>query len=120
VSQMTQYRLLYTICFLGAVISSYSFSELGLFVTPVIAGLLLCGMLVWRLKRPQDFLIANYLPRLFISAMWAFVFFVSYLVVRKVQPTNHRAYNLAALGIWFALMAYSLWSKNGLKGGRTK
>jgi hypothetical protein len=47
--------------------------------------------------------------------MWALVFFVGYLVIRKVQPTNYRAYNLAALAIWFAVMAYLLWTKNRLK-----
>ena len=46
---------------------------------------------------------------------WAIVFFVAYLVVRRVQPTNYRAYGLAALGIWFAFMAYSFWARNGFK-----
>jgi hypothetical protein len=47
--------------------------------------------------------------------MWAIVFFVAYLVVRRVQPTNYRAYDLAALAIWFAFMAYSFWARNGFK-----
>ena len=117
---MIQHRLLYTICFLGALISSYSLSELDLFVTLITVGLLLCGILVWRGKRPQDFVIANHLPRLFISVMWALVFCVSYLIIRRVQPTNYRAYNLAALAMWFAVMAYLLWTKNGLKSRHTK
>jgi hypothetical protein len=49
--------------------------------------------------------------------MWAFVFFASYLVVRKLQPTNYRAYDLAGMTTWFALMAFLTWAKNGLKGG---
>jgi hypothetical protein len=119
-SAMIQRRLLYAICFLGAVVSSYSLSELGLFVTLITAGLLLCGILVRRGKRPQDFIIANYLPRLFISVMWALVFFVSYLIVRRVQPANYRAYNLAALAMWFGVVAYLLWTKNGLKRRHSK
>jgi hypothetical protein len=117
---MIQHRLLYTICFLGAVISSYSLSELGLFVTLITVGLFLCAILAWRGTRPQDFVIANYGPRLFISVMWALVFFVSYLIVRRVQPTNYRAYDLAALAMWFAVMAYLLWTKNGFKSSRCK
>jgi hypothetical protein len=117
---MIQHRLLYTICFLGAVISSYSLSELGLFVTLITVGLFLCAILAWRGTRPQDFVIANYVPRLFISVMWALVFFVSYLIVRRVQPTNYRAYDLAALAMWFAVMAYLLWTKNGFKSSRCK
>jgi hypothetical protein len=113
--QIIQHRLVYTIYFLVAVFSSYSLSELGLFVTLVTVGLLVCAMLVWRANRPQDFFITDHMPRLFISAMWALVFFVGYLAVRKVQPTNYRAYNLAALAIWFAVMAYLLWTKNRLK-----
>jgi hypothetical protein len=105
VSQVIQHRLLYTVCFLGAVITSYSLSQLRHLVTMVIVGLLFGSVLAWRGARPQDFAIKNYLPRLFISVMWSFVFFASYLVVRKVQPTNYRAFDLAALGIWFALMA---------------
>jgi hypothetical protein len=66
-------------------------------------------------NRPQDFFITNHTPRLFIIVMWALVFFAGYLVIRKVQPTNYRAYNLAALAIWFAVMAYLLWTKNRLK-----
>jgi hypothetical protein len=107
--------LIYTICFLGAVLSSYSLSQLGIFLTLITVGLLLCGIMVWRGRRPQDFVLASYLPRLFISTMWAIVFFVAYLVVRRVQPTNYRAYDLAALAIWFAFMAYSFWARNGFK-----
>jgi hypothetical protein len=107
--------LIYTICFLGAVLSSYSLSQLGIFLTLIAVGLLLCGIMVWRGRRPQDFVIENYLPRLFISTMWAIVFFVAYLVVRRVQPTNYRAYDLAALGIWFAFMAYSFWGQEWLQ-----
>ena len=88
--------LIYTICFLGAVLSSYSLSQLGIFPTLIAVGLLLCGIMVWRGRSPQDFVIENYLPRLFISTMCAIVFFVAY---RRVQPTNYRAYDLAALGI---------------------
>jgi len=91
-----QPRLLYAIYFLVAVASSYGLSELGLLVTLLTVGLLVGAMLVWKRKRPQDFLIANHMPRIFISLMWAFVFFVGYLIVRKVQPTNYRAYNLAS------------------------
>jgi hypothetical protein len=115
-----QPRLLYAIYFLVAVASSYSLSELGLLVTLVTVGLLAGAMLVWKRKRPQDFLIANHMPRIFISLMLAFVFFVGYLIVRKVQPTNYRAYNLAALAIWFAVMAYLLWTPRRLKSNRAK
>lgn len=118
--RIIQHRLLYAIYCLVAVISSYSLSELGLFVTLVTVGLLVCATLVWKRKRPQDFLFANHMPRIFISLMCAFVFFVGYLVVRKVQPTNYRAYNLAALAIWFAVMAYLLWTKNRLKSNGAK
>jgi hypothetical protein len=118
VGQITQHRLLYMICLSGALITSYSLSELGLVATLVSVGLLLCGMLVWRGSRPQDFLIVNYLPRLFITVMWTVVFFIGYLVVRRVQPTNYRAYDLAALAVWFSLMSYSLWTKNRLKKPR--
>jgi len=105
VSQVIQHRQLYTVCFLGALITSYSLSELSHFATVVIVGLFFFGILALRRARPQDFAIASYLPRLSISAMWAFVFFASYLVVRRVQPTNYRAYDSAGLAIWFALMA---------------
>jgi hypothetical protein len=118
--QIIQHRLVYTIYFLVAVICSYSLSELRLFVTLVTVGLLVCALFVWRANRPQDFFITNHMPRLFISAMWALVFFVGYLAVRKVQPTNYRAYNLAALAIWFAVMAYLLWTKDRLKSNRAK
>jgi hypothetical protein len=100
---------------MSAVISSYSLSQLGILLTLMMVGLLLCGILIWRQTRPQDFVIANYLPRLFISTMWAIVFFVAYLVVRTVQPMNYRAYDLAALAIWFAFVAYSFWARNNLK-----
>ena len=119
-SQVFHHRLLYTICFLCAVITSYSLSQLGLLATLIVSGFLFCGILVWKDRRPKDFVIANYATRVFVSLIFALVFFVSYVVVRKVQPANHRAYNLAALAIWFALLGHRLWIKRDLKSRRVK
>jgi hypothetical protein len=105
VSEPSQHRLLYAICFLVAVISSYAISQLGLIATCTNVVLVLAGVLAWKNKRPRDFILTSDWPRVFIGLMWAFVFFAGYLIVRKVQPMNYRAHNLAALAIFSALLA---------------
>lgn len=104
-SEPGPHRLLYAICFLVAVISSYVISQLGLIATCINVVLVLSGVLAWKNKRPQDFILTSHLPRVFIGLMWAFVFFAGYLIVRKVQPMNYRVHNLAALAIFSALLA---------------
>jgi hypothetical protein len=96
---------MYANYFLFAVITAYVISQLGFLATLITIALMLAAIPPWRKRRPQDFKMANYLPRVFISLMYALVFFTSYLIVRTTQPTNYRAENLAALAIVSVLLA---------------
>jgi hypothetical protein len=69
---------------------------------------MLAAILPWRKRRPQDFKMANYLPSVFISLMYALVFFTSYLIVRATQPTNYRA-EFGSIGNRFCPIGYLLW-----------
>ena len=95
----------YAIYFLVGMIFAYVTSQLGLLATVIAVAVTLSGILLWRKKRPQDFIIPNFYTRVFVSAMYALVFFASYLIVRRAQPTNCRVHNLAALAIVFLLLA---------------
>jgi hypothetical protein len=98
-------RPVYGICVLFAVICSYVLSQLGFLATLVTIGLSLCGLLVWRKTRPQDFIVKDYLTRVFTALTWVLVFSVSYFIVRMFQPTNYRIHNLASMVIFSALLA---------------
>jgi hypothetical protein len=104
-SQASEYRWLYASYSLFAVIAAYVISQLGFLATLVTVALMLSVVLLWRKRRPHDFTIANYLPRVFLSLMYALVFFTSYLIMRKTQPTNYRVHNLAAIAILSVLLA---------------
>jgi membrane protein DedA with SNARE-associated domain len=91
--------------FLFAVISAYVISQLGFLGTVIAVVLMLSAILLWRKRRREDFKIASYLHRVFISLMCALVFFTSYLIVRATQPSNYRAEDLAALAVLGILLA---------------
>jgi hypothetical protein len=105
VSQVSEYRWIYASYFLFAVITAYVVSQFGLIATLIAVSLMLSGILLWRKRRPQDFQMANYLPPVFSSLVYALVFFTSYLIARATQPTNYRAETLAALAIVSVLLA---------------
>jgi NADH:ubiquinone oxidoreductase subunit H len=70
-----------------------------------MAALITSGMLLWRKKRPQDLVIASYWTRVLIALMYVLLFLGGYLLVRRIQPTNYRANDLAALAIVSLLLA---------------
>ena len=65
----------------------------------ITAALLMSGMVLWIKKRPQDLQIPSYWRRVFIALMYAILYLGGYFLLRKVQPTNYRANDLAALAI---------------------
>jgi uncharacterized membrane protein YgaE (UPF0421/DUF939 family) len=95
----------YAIYFLVAVIFAYVTSQSGLLATVIAIALTLSGILLWRKKCPHDFVTPSYYIRVFVSVMYAVIFLFSFLIVRKTQATNYRANNLAALAIFFLLLA---------------
>jgi uncharacterized membrane protein YbhN (UPF0104 family) len=105
VSQRSEYRWIYANYFLFAAITAYVISQFGFLATLITVSLLLSAILFWRKRRPQDFRMASYLSRVFISLMYALLFFTSYLIVRATQPANYRAEHLAILAIVSVILA---------------
>ena len=93
------------IYFLIGVIFAYAISQLGLLATVILVSLTVSGVLLWRKKRPQDFILPSHNPRALMSLIYALIFFASYWIVRMAQPTNYHVHNLAAITITFVLMA---------------
>ena len=98
-------RGIYAGYFLFAVISAYVISQSGPFATAITISAMLLAILLWRKKRRQDFRIANYLARVFISLFFAFVFSAAFVIVRAKQPENYRTENLAGLAIVSVVLA---------------
>jgi len=98
-------RRLYAIYLLYALTISYVISQLGFLATLITVALTVPAVILWRNKRPQDFTVQNYLLRVFVACMYALVFFAGYLILRKTQPMNYRANNLAAIGVASFLLA---------------
>jgi hypothetical protein len=105
VGQSGEHRWPFVIYFLFAAICAFAISQWGLLATLITVGLSLSGVLLWRRRRPQDFVIKDYRPRVLVSLMYAVVFFSAYLIVRRTQPTNYRGYNLLALAVLSILLA---------------
>jgi cytochrome bd-type quinol oxidase subunit 1 len=105
VSQRGQQRRLFAIYLLLGLIIGYVTSQTNLIGTATAAALITSGMLRWRKKRPADLAIATYWRRVLIALMYLLIFLGGYLVVRKSQPTNYRANDLAALAILSLLLA---------------
>ena len=104
-SQTSGNRLVYASYALFAVVTSYVISQLAFIATFITAAIMVSGVLLWRKNRPQDFTFGNHSPRTFVTLTCAFVFIVSYLIVRKTQPANYRVEHLASLAVFSVLLA---------------
>ena len=62
-SQVSEYRSIYANYFLFAVITAYVISQLGFFATLITISFMLPAILLWRKMRPQDFNMADYVPK---------------------------------------------------------
>jgi len=96
---------LYAVYFLFALILSLVISQLDFVATFITVALSLAALILWRYKRPQDFAIQGYLPRVFVAVTFVIVFFAGFLVLRKTQPMNYRANDLAALAFLSLFLA---------------
>jgi hypothetical protein len=105
VTQAGRQRRLFAIYLLLALVIGYAISQTNLIGTVIAAALSTSGILLWRKKRPEDLVIANYWIRVLIALMYSIVFLGGYLVVRKFQPANYKANDLAALAILSFLLA---------------
>ena len=104
-NQAGQQRMLFAIYLLLGLIIGYVISQMNLLGTVITAALITSGMVFWSKKRPQDLLIASYWTRVFIALMYAILYLGGYFLLRKIQPTNYRANDLAALTIVSLLLA---------------
>jgi hypothetical protein len=105
VTQSGQQRRLFAIYLLLGLVIGYVISQTNLIGTVIAAALITSGILLWRKKRPADLVIANYWIRVLIALMYSIVFLGGYLLVRKSQPANYKANDLAALAILSFLLA---------------
>jgi hypothetical protein len=96
---------LYTAYFLHAPIFSIIISQFDFVATTIAVIFTVLGVILWRRKRPSDFIVRNYLPRVLVSSTYALLLFAGFLLLRKLQPLNYRRNGLAALGIFTALLA---------------
>jgi hypothetical protein len=96
---------LYAVYFLHALVFASVISQFDFLATSVAAILSVLGVILWVKKRPSDFVLRNYLPRVLVASTYALVFFLGFLLLRILQPTNYRRNGLAAIGIASALLA---------------
>ena len=104
-SRSGQQRRLFAIYLLLGLVIGYVESQTSFLGTLITAALLMSGMVLWIKKRPQDLQIPSYWTRVFIALMYAILYLGGYFLLRKVQPTNYRANDLAALAILSLLLA---------------
>jgi uncharacterized membrane protein len=95
---------LYLIYLLHALFFAFVISQFGFLATSVAAILTVLGVILWIKKRPSDFVVHNYLPRVFVASTYALAFFAGFLLLQKLQPMNYRKNDLAAVGIVAALL----------------
>ena len=96
---------LYTAYFLHALIFSFIISQFDFVATTIAAIFTVLGAILWRRKRPNDFVVHSYLPRVLVASTYTVVSFVGFFLLRELQPMNYRRNDLAALGIFSALLA---------------
>lgn len=96
---------LYTAYFLHALIFSFIISQFDFVATAAAVVLTVFGAILWRKKRPNDFIVRNYMPRVLVSSTYALVSFAGFFLLRDLQPMNYRRNDLAGLAILSALLA---------------
>lgn len=98
----------YVLYFLHAVVFSTVISQTGFLLTLIAVVVTVLGLVVWRRNRPDDFVVRGPLPRVLVALTYALVFFAGFQLLRKVQPMNYRANDLAVLsGMCLLLAIYS-------------
>jgi hypothetical protein len=96
----------YALCFLHAVVFSAVISQTGFLPTLIAAVVTVLGLVVWRRNRPQDFVVRSSLPPVLVALTYGLVFFAGFRrLMRKIQPMNYRANDLAVLSVVCLLLA---------------
>ena len=96
---------LYTVYFLHALIFAFVISQFDFLAASLVALFSALGAILWRRKRPGDFVVRNYLPRVLVASTYALVFLAAFFLQRYFQPMNYRRDVLAAVSIFAALLA---------------
>jgi Ni,Fe-hydrogenase I cytochrome b subunit len=104
-SQSGQQGRLFGIYLLLGLVLGYVDSQTSFLGMVITAALIASGVVLWNKKRPQDLQIPSHWTRVFIALMYAILYLGGYFLLRKVQPTNYRANDLAALAILSLLLA---------------
>jgi hypothetical protein len=95
----------YALYFLHAVVFSAVISQTGFLPTLIAAVVTVLGLVVWRINRPQDFVVRGSLPPVLVALTYGLVFFAGFRLMRKIQPMNYRANDLAGLSVVCLLLA---------------